>query len=295
MSALERLVRGGLTIYEGALSCAVAILSQDNELSDLERRLIGLFRDQFSPLSDLDEATFQTALERGIRFVSENNLTNSANIPAYVHTHLAPIITQPNHRAELYRYAYALAMADLAVDEGEQVVLSALVNVFNLAPSVQQAAEADVLREFYVLHHAIAATALGLIVVTADGQVQQDELDHIREARGLLAPIGRLDDLQFSLVYDMALNIHDRFLLDPENREEFLNNIVANVLNTHELGLQAFEYAAAVATADTDISSAELRLLEKLMETLKINDAQGLAIFARYKARVKTVDGEPHE
>lgn len=293
MSGLRAIVGTGLTPHEAALSCAVAVLSQDGELSDLERRLVSLFRDQYSPLSDLDEPAFRAALERAERFVMQNNLTNSANVPAYVRTHIAPLITQPNLRAELYRYTYALAMADLLIDEGEQVVLSALLSTFNIPPSTKQAAEEQVDREFYVLHHAIAATALGLIVVTADGRVEQDELDHVREARELLAPIGRLDDLQFSLVYDMALNIHDRYLLDPENRQGFLENMIAMMLNTHELALQAFEYAAAVATADGDISQAELDLLEKLMHVLNIEDADGQAIFARYAARIKTVDGQP--
>ncbi|MFQ3535517.1 MAG: hypothetical protein SNJ58_06535 [Aggregatilineales bacterium] len=293
MSFLRQFAATGLTPIEGALSCAVAVLSQDGELSDLERRLIGLFRDQFSPLSDLDEATFRAALQRGERFVAENALTNSANIPAYVRTHLAPLITQPNHRAELYRYAFALAMADLTVDEGEQVVLNALLHTFEIAPSVKQAVDDEVLREFYVLHHAIAATALGLIVVTADGHVKQDELDHVREARSLLAPIGRMDDMQFGLVYDMALNIHDRFLLDPDNRQAFLENIVATMLNTHELALQAFEYAAAVATADSDISQAEVDVLKALLDALNIHDADGDAIFMRYMTRVSTIDGKP--
>ncbi len=292
MSFLDRLV-SGLTLHEAALSCAVAIMSQDGELSPLEQRLVGLFRDQFSPLSDLDEAAFRAALERAIRFVIENDLINSANIPNYVRTHLATVITQPNHRAELYRYAYALAMADLTVDADEQVVLNALLHTFELPPSVKQRAEEEVLREFYILHHAIAATALGLIVVTADGRVEQDELEHVREARGLLAPIGRMDDVQFALVYDMALMIHDRFLLDPDNRQAFLDNIVAEMLNTHELGLQAFEYAAAVATIDGDISQAELDVLRALLNVLKIEDADGEAIFSRYMTQVRTIDGRP--
>ncbi len=282
-----------LTPPEGGLSSAVATLSQDGELTDLERRIISLFRDQFSPLSDLDDATFKAALARAERFVFENNLTTAANIPNYVSTHLAPVITQDNHRAELYRFCYALAMTDLNIDEGEQAVLSALLHTFNIVPATQQAAEAEVLNEFYTLHHAIAATVVGLIVVTADGRVEQDELDHVRDARGLLEPIGRLDDLQFSLVFDLALNIHDRFLLDPANRQAFLQNIVSTMLNTHELGLQAFEYAAAVATADGDISQAELDVLKALLDALSINDSDGEAIFNRYMARVQTIDGKP--
>jgi len=293
MSFIDRIRTTGLSQSEGALSCAVAILSQDGELSDLERRLIGLFRDQFSPLSGLDETAFRTALERAERFVTENNLMNSANIPAYVRAQLVPLMTQPTHRAELYRYAYALAMADLTIDEGEQVVLDALLQTFAIAPATRQTAEADVLREFYTLHHAIAATALGLIVVTADGRVEQDELDHVREARALLAPIGHLDDLQFSLVFDMALNVHDRFLLDSDNRQAFLQNIVSTMLNTRELSLQAFEYASAIATADGDISQAELDTLKALLDTLNIHDSDGEAIFDRYMVRVRTIDGKP--
>ncbi|PJF34700.1 MAG: hypothetical protein CUN49_14335 [Candidatus Thermofonsia Clade 1 bacterium] len=292
MSFIDKLVRG-LTLHEGALSCGVVTLSQDAEFSELERRLVSLFRDQFTPLSDLDESAFRNALERAERFVRENNLTVSANVPAYVRTHLAPIITQPNHRAELYRYAYALAMADLTIDEGEEIVLTALLQTFSIADDVKKQAEQEVMQEFYTLHHAIAAAALGLIVVTADGRVEQDEVDHVRDARGLLEPIGRLDDLQFSLVFDMALNVHDRFLLDPENRAAFLQNIVANMLNTRQLALQAFEYASAVATVDADISQAELDVLKGLLETLHIDDTEGQAIFERYMLRVKTIDGKP--
>jgi hypothetical protein len=106
-------------------------------------------------------------------------------------------------------------------------------------------------------------------------------------------PIERLADLQFSMVFDMAPNVHDRFLLDPENRAAFLQHIVANMLNTRQLALQAFEYASEVATVDADIFQAELDVLKGLLETLHIDDTEGQAIFERYMLRVKTIDGKP--
>ncbi|GAB4545436.1 MAG: hypothetical protein OHK0023_03730 [Anaerolineae bacterium] len=278
-----------LSLTEAGLAAAIVTLRQDGDLTDLEKRIISIFRDQFSPLSSLDNTEYETNLQRAMSVA--NNV--AGNVTNFVNTSIAPSVTQPQHRTELYRYCYALSMADLIVDDGETAMLSALATGLSVPSDAAHQAENDVLIEFHGLHRALAATVIGLIVVTADGRVEQSELDNVRNARAVLEPIAHMDDLQFGLVFDLSLNIHDRFLLDPTNRSAFLTNLVSQLLNTHELGLQAFEYAASVATADGDISQAELGMLKSLLEGLHIQDSDGEEIFNRYFARVQTIDGKP--
>lgn len=278
-----------LSLAEAGLAAAIATLRQDGDLTDLEKRIISLFRDQFSPLSSLDDAAYEASLQRAMAVAN----SIAGNVANFVTANIAPSVTQPQHRAELYRYCYALSMADLNVDDGEAAMLAAITTGLTVSGDAARQAESDVLSEFHGLHRALAATVVGLIVVTADGRVEQSELDNVRNARAVLEPIARMDDLQFGLIFDLSLNIHDRFLLDPTNRGAFLTNIVSQLLNTHDLGLQAFEYAASVATADGDISQTELDMLKSLLEGLHIQDSDGEGIFNRYFARVQTVDGRP--
>ncbi len=291
MAFLNTLSQRGLSAPEAALAAGTATLHLDGELTALEKRIIALFRDQFSPLSLLDEPTFEALLQRGMSHALSG--VTLANVGQWVNTTIAPVVTNPTHRLELYRYCYALAMADLNVDEGENAVLTALIAVFGLSNADTSAAEAAVLTEFAGLHRALAATVVGLLVVTADGKVGEDELANIRNARTLLEPIGRLDDVQFELVFDLSLNIHDRFLLEPANREAFLTNVVTHMLNTPELARQAFEYAASVATSDGDIATSEADTLKAMLAALHVPDAEGEAIFNRYMAHIRTVDGRP--
>jgi uncharacterized tellurite resistance protein B-like protein len=290
MAFLDSLTSRAPSPTEAALACAVTVLTLDGDLLDIERRIIALFRDQFPPLSSVDEAVFIQTLNRAIEAVTEKNV--AADIPGFVRTVIAPAITAPADRLAAYRYVYSLAMADLNLDDGETALLSAMQSVLGLAPADCRRAEQEALAEFHVLHEALAATVLGLMVVSADGQVQDDELAHVREARNLLAPIGRLDDVQFDLVFDLSLYIHDRFLLDPNNRRAFVEGVVTPMLDQeHRPG--AFEYIAAIATADGDIAQAEVEVLKEVLTALGLQDAQGEAIFNRYMGRIRTIDGKP--
>ncbi len=114
-----------------------------------------------------------------------------------------------------------------------------------------------------------------------------------KESRSLLAPVARLDESQFSLVYELGLSIYNRFLLDPDNREAFLYNIVAEKLDTRDLRVQGFHYAASIATADADLAQAEVNVMKDLLQALQIKDPVGEAIFNQYMGRVKTIDGHP--
>lgn len=291
MAFLNTLSNRGLSAPEAALAAGTATLHLDGELTDLEKRIIALFRDQFSPLSLLDDPTFDALLQRGMSQALSG--VTLANVGGWISTTIAPAVANPTQRAELYRYCYALAMADLNVDEGENAILTALISAFGLSSADTSAAESAVLAEFSGLHRALAATVVGLLVVTADGKVGEDELGNIRSARTLLEPIGRLDDVQFDLIFDLSLNIHDRFLLEPANREAFLTNIVTHMLNTPDLARQAFEYAASIATSDGDIATSEADTLKTMLAALHVPDAEGEAIFNRYMTRVRTVDGRP--
>jgi len=291
MTFLDNLSRSKNTSYDAGLLCAVAGLSLDGDLIDVERRIVGLFRDQFSPLSALDEDVFQQALEKTAAAVQSKN--PAADIAGFVRTEVAPSVTVPSERLELYQYIYALSMADLNVSEGETELLKQLQTQLALKPADCTKVEQSVLSEFKVLHQALASTVLGLIVVTADGKVEQSEIDDVKNARTVLDPIGKLDDTQFGLIFDLALNIHDRFLLDADNRHAFLENILNYMLDTTTLRIAAFAYAAHVATSDGDLTTSEINVLKDLLTTMKINDAEGEKIFNQYMARVRTIDGKP--
>lgn len=291
MSFLNRLSSPSGTPHEAGLVTAVAALTLDGDLTDLERRIISLFRDQFPPLSAVDDAMFTSTLERAVAMVNQQNV--ASDIVGFVRGVVAPAITNPQDRLHAYRYVYALAMADLNLNDGEAALLAAMQANLGLVPTACTQAEQEVLNEFRVLHRALAATVLGLVVVTADGRVDDSELENVRQGRALLEPIGRLDDTQFGLVFDLSLNIHDRFLLDPTNRQAFVSNIVTNLLDTQQVRLQAFEYAASIATADGDMAQAEADTLKLILADMQISDAAGEAIFNRYMARIRTIDGKP--
>lgn len=290
MAFLDSLTGKTSSAQEAALACAVTVLTLDGDLVDVERRLIALFRDQFPPLSSVEESVFVRTLDKAIQMVSKTNV--AGDIRGFVRTNIAPAIAAPADRLAAYRYVYALAMADLNLDEGETALLTAMQAELSLNPTDLRKAEQESMLEFHALHQALAAAVLGLIVVAADGNVQDDELANVKAARTLLEPIARLDDDQFGLVYDLSLNIHDRFLLDPDNRRAFLETVVAPMLDQN-VRLQAFEYAASVATADGDIAQAEADVLKEVLATLGLNDAQGQPIFEKYMGRVRTIDGRP--
>ncbi len=291
MSFLDNLVNRAVSPHEAAVTCAVALLTLSGEFTELERRIISLFRDQFPPLSKVQEAMFAQVIERAIDLVHHQGAAQ--DVHQFVTQYVAPSIVDPDERVAAYKYAYSLAMANLNIDDGEQVLLNEMKSAFSLDDAAVQAAEQAALTEFAPLHRALAAIVLGFIVVTADGQVFQEELDEMRKARTLLEPIAHLEDVQFNLVYDLGLSIYNRFLLDPDNRLAFLYNIVIEKLPTRDNRVQAFHYAASIATADGDVAKAEVDVMKDLLQALHLNDAVGESIFNQYMARVKTIDGHP--
>jgi uncharacterized tellurite resistance protein B-like protein len=291
MSFLDNLSSRQVSPHEAAVTCAVATLTLSGDFTELERRIISLFRDQFPPLSKLPDPAFRQIIEKAIDLVHNQGVAR--DVRQFVQQYVASVITTPEDRIAAYRYAYSLAMANLNVDEGEEVLLEELKTGLGLDAAACSAAETQALNEFAPLHRALAAVVLGLIVVTADGQVYEEELQALKDSRTLLEPIARLDDTQFSLVYDLALSIYNRFLLDADNRLAFLYNIVVDKLPTRDHRVQGFHYAASIATADHDIARAEVDVLKDLLSALKINDAVGESIFNQYMGRVKTIDGHP--
>jgi uncharacterized tellurite resistance protein B-like protein len=291
MSFLDNLVSRAVSPHEAAVTCAVALLTLSGEFTELERRIISLFRDQFPPLSKVPETTFTQVVERAIELVHHRGAAQ--DVHQFVAEYVAPTIIDPEERLAAYRYAYSLAMVNLNIDEGEQLLLTEMKTVFGLSDEAVQAAEEGSQQEFAPLHRALAAVVLGFIVVTADGQVFQEELEEMRKARTLLEPIANLEDVQFMLVYDLGLSIYNRFLMDVDNRMAFLYNIVIEKLPTRDNRVQAFHYAASIATADGDLAKAEVDTLKDLLHALHLNDSVGESIFNQYMSRVKTIDGHP--
>ncbi len=291
MSFLDKLANRAAPSHEVAVTSAVATLTLSGDFTDLERRLISLFRDEFPALSKLQEADFVQTLEKAIQLVQQQGIAQ--DIHRFVQEYIAPSLTSPQDRIDAYRYVYSLAMANLNIDDGEGALLEEMKSTLGLDPDAVAKAEADSLAEFAPLHRALAALVLGLLVVAADGEVQQEELDAVKQARSLLEPIARLDDNQFALVYDLGVSIYNRFLSDPDNQAAFLHNIVVPKLDTRDLRVQGFHYAASICTSDGDVARAEIDLLKQVLTALKLNDAVGESIFNQYMGRVKTIDGQP--
>ncbi len=276
---------------EAGLACAVAALTYSGPFTELESRILSVFRDLFPPLSRLAEAQFNTALQTAIDVVQTQGAAQ--NIQMFVQNYVAPAIPKPEDRLAAYRYAYAMAMINLNVDDGEQGYLTALKATLGLDAAATQAGEQSVLTEFATLHRALASVILGLMVIAADGQIQQAELDELRADRTILTTVATLDDTQFDLVYDIAVNVYNRFLMDANNRRIFLYNVVAPRLDTRDLRTQAFRYIASIATADADISQTEVNTMKDILTAFGMSDQAGEAVFAEYMARVKTIDGQP--
>jgi uncharacterized tellurite resistance protein B-like protein len=291
MSFLDNLVNRPVSPNEAAVTCAVAVLTLSGDFTDLERRIVAIFRDQFPALSKLQDPAFYPLIDKAIELVHKQGAIQ--DVQRFVRDYLAPAITDPQDRLAAYRYAYSLAMANLNVDDGEGMLLNEMKTGLGLGQAFSEAAEKAVLEEYSPLHRALAAIVLGFIVVTADDKVFQEELDAMRDARTLLEPIARLDDIQFGLVYDLGLSVYNRFLIDADNRLAFLYNIVTEKLNTRDLRIQAFHYAASIVTADSDIAQKEVDVLKEVLAALGLNDQVGESIFNQYMGRVKTIDGHP--
>ena len=291
MSFLDNIVNRKVTPPEAAVTAAVATLTASGEFTELERRIISIFRDQFPALSDLEDEDFKAIVEKAIDLVQNQGVAR--DVQTFVQEYLVPSLTSNEERAAAYRYAYALAMANLNIDPGEQTLLDAMKGLLNLDANTVAGAEAVITSEFGPLHQALSAVVLGFIVVTADGQIFDEELAAMRDARSVLEPIARLDDTQFQLIYDLGLSIYNRFLIETDNRLAFLYNVVVKQLSTRDLRVQAFHYAASVATSDGDLAKAEVDVLKEILKALQLSDQAGEAIFKQYMDRVKTIDGNP--
>jgi tellurite resistance protein len=281
----------GLTPEEAGLTAGVLTLTLTGEFTDLDKRSVSLFRDEYFRLSPLDEDMFQSTMTAAQTRVTTGNF--AGNLPAFVSGTLLPALVTPEDKIGVYRYVYALAMSDLNINDGENALMQAIRQAAGIEPAQFDAAEQAVLTEFQALYRAIASISLGLMVVTADGKADQSELDDIRKNRTLLEPLGRLDDTQFELVYDLGLTVHDRFLLDVTARKDFVTNILANLLSSRDVRYQAFRYAASVATADGDIAQVELDMLKDVLNALGIRDEVGDQLIGEFMSRVRTIDGKP--
>lgn len=294
MTFWNRMSTGGVqppSIVEAGLAAAVAALTYSGPFTELETRLLSIFRDLFPPLSHLTEDQFQATLQTAINIVQQQGAAQ--NPRQFVTQYVSPALTKPEDRLGAYKYAYAMAMVNLNIDSGEEGFLAELKAGLTIDPTAGSVAERAVLTEFATLHKALASAILGLMVIAADGQIQQSELDDLKNDRKVLEPVAKLDDTQFDLVYDMAVSVFNRFLMDANNRRIFLYNIIVPRLEGRDLRTQAFHYVASIATADGDLSSAEIETMKDILTALGMSDQAGEAIFGQYMTRVRTIDGKP--
>ncbi|MHB8626958.1 MAG: tellurite resistance TerB family protein [Aggregatilineales bacterium] len=292
MPFLENLANNPpLSSSEAAVAAGAALFTLSGAFGDLERRLLSVFRDEFPALSRATDAAFDQFVARATTLVSTPDTVTPPR--QFVQKLLSPAILTPADRLALYRYVYALAMTDLNVDNNEQTLLDAVKAEWSLAPADCKSAEDEVTGTYAPTFRSLAALALGLIVVAADGVVKQEELDDLKSDRTVLAPIARLDDTQFSLIFDIGQSIYSRFLTDANNRRIFLYYMIVPRLDTPDLRTQAFRYAASVCTSDGDVAQSEVDTLKDILTALQMADDAGESIFNEYMTRVKTIDGQP--
>jgi hypothetical protein len=291
MSFLDKLVSNPpLSSSEAAVTAGVALFTLSGTYSDLERRLLSVFRDEFPALSRTTDAAFDQFVARASALVGT---PGTVAVPRqFVQKLLSPTILTMADRLALYRYCYALAMTDLNVDANEQTLLDAVKAEWSLAPADCKSAEDEVLGTYAPTYRSVAAIALGFVVAAADG-IQQEEIVDLKAERKVLMPIGRLDDTQFGLIFDIGMSIFKRFLADANNRRIFLYYMIVPRLDTSDLRAQAFRYAAAVAVANADIAQVEIDTLKDVLTAFQMTDQAGETIFNEYMTRVKTIDGKP--
>src|SRR5438128_3150287 len=131
MSLLDRLANRAVSPHEAAVAGAVDTLTLSGDFTQLERRIISLFRDQFPALSQLQEPTFQQIVERAIDLVHRQGAVQ--DIRRFVQAYMSPALATPQDRIDAYRYAYSLAMANLNVDEGEGALLEEMKSGLGLS------------------------------------------------------------------------------------------------------------------------------------------------------------------
>ena len=260
MTFLDKLANPPLSQPEAALTGAVALFTLSGAFGDLEKQLISTLRDEFPPLSKVNEAAYNQFIGRAVTVV--NTPGTLTDIHQFVQQRLVLAIELPADRLALYRFIYALAMSNINIDSGEQSLLDAIKAEFVFSEANCKAVETAVTNTYAPLHRALAALALGWIVVAADGVVKPEELSSLKADRKLLDPIARMDDTQFLLIYEIGQSLYTRFLNEANNRRIFLYYIIVPRLDTIDLRTQAFRYAASVATSDGDIAKSEIDMFE---------------------------------
>ena len=71
MSFLDNIVNRKVTPEEAAACTAVATLTLSGDFTDLERRIISIFRDEYPALSNLPEPAFEAAVDKAIDHEAE--------------------------------------------------------------------------------------------------------------------------------------------------------------------------------------------------------------------------------
>src|SRR5579859_148343 len=130
MSFLDNIVNRKVTPNEAVVTGAVAILTLSGDFTELERRLISIFRDEFPALTDVEDESFKQLVEKGIDLVHHQGV--AADVNKFVQEYMLPSLGSTDERIAAYRYVYALAMANLNLDEGETTLLDAMKAQFGL-------------------------------------------------------------------------------------------------------------------------------------------------------------------
>src|SRR5258708_27354325 len=115
MSFLDQIVNRKVTPEEAAIGTGVATLTYSGEFTELNRNIISLFRDQYPALSNMPEDSLNAAIDKLLDLVQNQGVAQ--DLDKFVTEYVAPSITTVDERLAAYRYAYALAMANLNVDE----------------------------------------------------------------------------------------------------------------------------------------------------------------------------------
>ncbi|HVO41677.1 MAG TPA: TerB family tellurite resistance protein [Aggregatilineales bacterium] len=290
MGFVQSILSRKVSPQEAAISSAVAMLELGGDFSDLERTIISLFRDQFAPLSKMQDDVFDQAIDRALDLLGQGQFKD---LHSFVNDYLLPALSTPADRQGVYRLSYCVANSNLAVDDTERELLEEMRTAFGIDRVTAKSIESNVDSEFDTLYKAVASIALGLMVVTADGEVKDEEIEDMQTQRNAVQPLAGLDDVQFKQMYDLALSLYNRFLTDEDNRRAFLYNIITRVLNTRDLRTQAFHYGASICTSDGDVAQAEVDTLNDVLTAFEMKDADGEAIFNQYMDRVTSIDGRP--
>src|SRR5579859_4350377 len=96
MSFLDNIVNRKVTPNEAVVTCAVATLTLSGDFTQLERRLISIFRDEFPALSDVEDDSFKQLVEKGIDLVHHQGVAQDVN--TFVQEYMAPSLSSMDER-----------------------------------------------------------------------------------------------------------------------------------------------------------------------------------------------------